>query len=55
MKLEVVLKETVTRDKIDTIREDSPLRPAEDAWELNTDNLDIRQVVQKIVDRVETL
>ena len=55
MQLEVVLKDTVTRDEIDSNREDSPLRPAEDAWELNTDNLDIRQVVQKIVDRAETL
>ena len=55
VQLEVVLKDTVTRDEIDSNREDSPLRPAEDAWELNTDNLDIRQVVQKIVDRVETL
>ena len=55
VQLEVVLKDTVTRDEIDSNREDSPLRPAEDAWELNTDNLDIRQVVQKIVDRAETL
>mgnify|MGYP003312025247 FL=1 len=55
VQLEVVLKDTVTRDEIDSNREDSPLRPAEDAWELNTDNLDIRQVVQKIVDQAESL
>jgi len=50
-----VLKETVTRDEIDSSREDSPLRPAEDAWELNTDSLDIQEVVQQIVDRAENL
>lgn len=55
VELEVVLKDTVARDAIDSNREDSPLRPAKDAWELNTDGLDIQQVVQQIVDCAGTL
>ena len=55
VELEVVLKDTVARDAIDSNREDSPLRPAKDAWELNTDGLDIQQVVQRIVDYAGTL
>ena len=55
VQLEAVLEETLTRDEIDSNRENSPLRPAEDAWELNTDNLDIEQVVQGILDRAKTL
>ena len=55
IKLEVVLKDTMARDAIDSNREDSPLRPAKDAWELNTDGLDIQQVVQQIVDCAGTL
>jgi cytidylate kinase len=53
VELETVLKETVDRDNIDSNRADSPLRPAEDAWELNTDDFDIQEVVQKIIDRAE--
>ena len=51
VELLTVLSETLARDKKDSNREDSPLKPAEDAWELNTDGLDIEQVVQKIIDR----
>ena len=50
--LGTVLSETLARDEIDSNRDDSPLKPADDAWELNTDHLDIGQVVQKIVARV---
>ena len=53
IELFTVLSETLARDKKDSGREDSPLKPAEDAWELNTDGLDIQQVVQKIIDRAE--
>ena len=49
MDLETVLSETLARDEIDSNRADSPLKPAADAWELNTDGLDIEQVVQKII------
>ncbi len=51
--LETVLSETLARDEIDSSRDDSPLMPAKDAWELNTDSLNIGQVVQKIVARAK--
>ena len=51
VELLTVLSVTIARDEIDSGRDDSPLKPADDAWELNTDGLDIQQVVQKIVDR----
>ena len=41
------------RDKIDSERADSPLRPAEDAIELVTDRMDIDEVVQKVAAMVE--
>ena len=53
--LNSILDETLARDRIDSEREDSPLRPAKNAWELNTDDLDIQQVIHKIVDRVKSL
>lgn len=55
VKIETVLSETLARDEIDSNRDDSPLKPAKDAWELNTDGLSIEQVVQKIVDRSNSL
>ena len=51
--LETVLSETLARDDLDSHRDDSPLKPAKDAWQLNTDNLEFEQVVQKIVARAE--
>jgi len=54
VELSTALRETIARDEIDSGRDDSPLKPADDAWELNTDGLDIRQVVQKIVDRTSS-
>ena len=53
IELDTVLSETLARDDIDSNREDSPLKPAKDAWQLNTDCLDIKQVVQKIVARAK--
>ena len=55
VELITVLSETLKRDEIDTGRENSPLKPAEDAWELNTDGLNIQQVVQQIITRAENL
>ena len=55
LELMTVLSETLKRDEIDTGRENSPLKPAEDAWELNTDGLNIQQVVQQIITRAENL
>ena len=53
VELHTVLSETLARDKKDTNRDDSPLKPANDAWELNTDGLDVQQVVRKIIDRAK--
>jgi cytidylate kinase len=53
VELETVLSETLARDYTDSNRDDSPLMPAKDAWQLNTDCLDIKQVVQKIVARAK--
>jgi cytidylate kinase len=55
IELLTVLSETLARDRTDSSREDSPLRLAQDSWELNTDGLDLAQVVQKIVDQVRSL
>ncbi|PKB71998.1 MAG: cytidylate kinase [SAR202 cluster bacterium Io17-Chloro-G6] len=51
--LEAVLSETLARDDIDSNRDDSPLKPAKDAWQLNTNCLDIEQVVQEIIARAK--
>ena len=55
MNLMTVLDETIKRDDIDSGRANSPLKPAEDAWQLNTDGLEIQEVVQQIVERTKTL
>ena len=47
-----VLNETKARDDLDSQRDDSPLKPAEDAWVLDTDGLTGDQVVDLIVQRV---
>jgi cytidylate kinase len=47
-----VLNETKARDDVDTQRDDSPLKPAEDAWVLDTDGLTGNEVVDLIVQRV---
>lgn len=53
VELEAVLSETKRRDEMDSGRADSPLRPAEDAWVLDTDGLNVEQVVEQIVARVD--
>ena len=47
--LEQVLAELVQRDKLDTERANSPLRPAEGAYVLNTESIGIDQVVERII------
>ncbi len=47
-----VLRETQARDEIDTGREDSPLMQAHDAFLLDTDGLDVEQVVDRIMQRI---
>ncbi|MDA0264641.1 MAG: (d)CMP kinase [Chloroflexi bacterium] len=49
VELTTVLRETLARDETDSNRADSPLKPAHDAWELDTDGLTVDQVVQTIV------
>ena len=48
-----VLKELQRRDKIDSERGDSPLRPAEDAVILNTDGVAIDDLARRILAYVE--
>ena len=53
--LMTVLTQTIKRDEIDSGRANSPLKPAEGAWHINTDGLSIQQLVKQIVDRTKTL
>ena len=46
--LETVLADLRKRDEIDINRTISPLKPAEDAIIINTENLSLEQVVDKI-------
>ena len=45
-------KEVEMRDRVDSNRPVAPLRPAEDAVIIDTDNLDLDQVVERIVGQV---
>ena len=51
--LETVIQETKSRDAIDSSRADSPLRPANDAWILDTGSLSIEQTVDAIFRRAQ--
>ena len=48
---EQILENAQTRDRIDSQREDSPLTQAPDALLIDTDNLTIDQVVERILDQ----
>ena len=50
--LDVVRADMEERDRLDSQRAHSPLRPAEDAWRLVTDGLTAEQVVQLIYDNI---
>ena len=50
-----VLEETRTRDELDSHRADSPLKPAEDAWQVSTEGLNVDQVVNLILRRAQEL
>ena len=50
-----VLQETKARDDVDSQREDSPLMPARDAFLLDTDDLGVDQVVERILEYIQTL
>ncbi len=49
VELEQVLAELIQRDKLDTERANSPLRPADGAFVLNTESIGIEQVVERII------
>mgnify|MGYP001387222888 CR=1 FL=1 len=46
---EQVLEQLLQRDKLDTERANSPLRPADGAHILNTETIDLTQVVERII------
>ncbi len=50
---EDVLRDLLRRDRIDSERSVSPLRPAEDAIVLDTDGLTLEKVVQRLMEIVE--
>ena len=50
-----VLEEAKARDHLDSHRADSPLTPAHDAFVLDTDELGLEQVVERILDRIHKL
>ena len=50
---EVMRREVETRDRVDTERAVAPLRPAPDAVVIDTDHLDVDQVVDLIVRQVK--
>lgn len=52
---QTVLKETRKRDRQDSSRQTDPLQVVPDAWLLKTTNLTIKQVVNKILDRLQTM
>lgn len=47
---EVILKKIIERDRIDSTRAVAPLRPAENAVIINTDELDAEQVFQRVLE-----
>jgi cytidylate kinase len=49
---ESMRREVETRDKVDSERPVAPLKPAPDAMIIDTDNLDLDEVVEKIVKKV---
>ncbi|NPV86393.1 MAG: (d)CMP kinase [Anaerolineae bacterium] len=50
MSYEEVLQALMRRDEIDSTRSVAPLRPADDAHIIHTDNLTIEEVVRKVID-----
>lgn len=52
---EEILQAILARDQIDSTRQMSPLRPAEDAIILDSDNLDANQVLHKVLEMVKWL
>jgi len=53
VELDQVLDEIATRDKLDSERVYSPLQPADDAHIIDTEGLDIEEVVENILKLIE--
>ena len=53
IELATVQSEVEARDAIDSSRDDSPLRPASDAWQFDTTGLSIEEAVEVILRQVE--
>ncbi|PID59383.1 MAG: cytidylate kinase [Ignavibacteriae bacterium] len=53
--VEDVEKSLLNRDKIDSERKVSPLKKADDAFELDTTDLSIEEVINKIIDKVKEI
>lgn len=53
VELEVILRSMEQRDLVDSSRENSPLKPADDAIVVDTDDLKFDQVVDRLVDLTE--
>ncbi|PKB63639.1 MAG: cytidylate kinase [SAR202 cluster bacterium Io17-Chloro-G2] len=51
----LVLEETQERDRLDSQRQDSPLKPAEDSWMVDSSDLTVDQVVELILSRANCL
>ena len=51
----LVLEETQERDRLDSQRPDSPLKPAEDSWIVDSSDLNVDQVVELILGRASLL
>jgi len=50
---EDVLRDLSRRDRIDSQRSVSPLRPADDAITIDTDGLSLEEVVQRLAEMIE--
>ena len=53
IELATVLREIEARDVIDSSRKDSPMRPAADAWRLDTSGITADEAVEAILQRME--
>ena len=53
--LEAVKENLMKRDRLDSEREVSPLKKAEDAWEIDTTNLTVEQEINKILKLIESI
>ena len=53
VKIEEIYENILKRDKIDSTRNESPLKKADDAYYLDTSDMTLKEVVSKILDMVK--